>query len=893
MGLFSKKKKIYVSSVVYNLAGGPKDRVRYLPTTVNMKIISNSQASISEAVQSSLINGPGIRMRSFGRWARTTGYTNLVGQRGGVLHMGDNIDFDSIISQLPNPSGLKIAIQSAEIGDADYGYWADRWMLDNHPAEVDGDYELDYDTPTNTVTISFLDRPVVYKFQPANFDIQSQYLYVSYTYNSMDVEDPVIPGTLIYVDSADDWPSVSGWTFRETVNTPKSQVVNETVHTLVTYSDGRPDEESTVTTPSTVDYSEVDSIYRKTDFIGLIPDGSGTSSLRQIMHRIVTKTVTSNQVEDETEETLEDGTIKKTTVTTITESMQDRFAYRIDKQAILTAKWSRMYTFIYRKGDGNAVLEPMFAPSQSDGAYFPFIPMRLNKSFLSESNRPDIYAQNIKAVKKAMNTKYSKILNSIKENDSIGDVDYAYISFGVALNTKENASKKYIYKFFQGLMQNAGGSAGEYNAWRVAWNAADLTQKNWVTWKNAQSNPLNPLFGKPEPARQPYPASPVRNVVIQSPLAYDMRISWDAIAESVGAGKAWAGAKSGDIRLELGSVTDYEELLISGGLVGTRPAQRSFVTITWQDSDTTWRTIGVWNLYHDNVIYKGKAVNTSAADALSDPEESGFIIPLHEGVFKSMSLKDSTQMSMSNAYIVFNCYKVVKQKWYQTSWFKVVLVIIVIIITIVTWGSGGAAGAGLLGTAASVGAALGFVGVMAIVIGAIANALAAMLLSQIIMMGASKLFGDKVGAVIGTFAAIFAVSYGTSLANGGTMATAFTSLSSAQGLMRLTIAAGNGFAQYMNADSADIIAANEKLLENYKETSLEIAKLFDQNLGFGSAMIDPMMFVDVNDTKHTFVPEPPDTFLSRTLMCGSDIAEMTNSMLTNFVEMTTSTDLPS
>ena len=145
MGWFSAKKKVYVSSVVYNLAGGPEDRVKYLPTTIATHVVSNSNFSLSDTLQKALIDGPGMRMRRFARWARTSGYTEKIGQSTGQLSVGNSINLEEIIGQIPVDPGYEVSVQDAKIGDADYGAWADQWMLLNHPERVDDEYEIDFD----------------------------------------------------------------------------------------------------------------------------------------------------------------------------------------------------------------------------------------------------------------------------------------------------------------------------------------------------------------------------------------------------------------------------------------------------------------------------------------------------------------------------------------------------------------------------------------------------------------------------------------------------------------------------------------------------------------------------------------------------------------------------
>src|SRR5690606_22369136 len=50
------------------------------------------------------------------------------------------------------------------------------------------------------------------------------------------------------------------------------------------------------------------------------------------------------------------------------------------------------------------------------------------------------------------NQDYDDILEQINNHENVEDIDYASVVFGVSLNTKDNASKKYIYKFLQYLM---------------------------------------------------------------------------------------------------------------------------------------------------------------------------------------------------------------------------------------------------------------------------------------------------------------------------------------------------------------------------------------------------------------------------------------------------------
>lgn len=888
MGLFSKKKKIFVSSVAYNLAGDEKDRVQFLPTTVITKIVSNNNFSMADTLQSALLNGPGIRMRSFARWARETGYTDAIGQTAGRLQVGDAVDALALAPLIPHGPGETVNIQSAEVGNADYAYWSDQWMLENHPERVDADYEVDFSETLNTVYIKFADG-TQYSFNPVGFDPAAEYLYAHYSLTSVPAPDPVAPGVTVPVGSPSEFPDTTGWDLDSNTSTPGSMTLNTTVKTVVSYSDARPNEESTVVIPSTERYTAQEAVFSKVVFLGQGLTADELVSEKTYQHNMRTYAKKTTVTTTSSDETIAGGVIKTTTVTTTTESLDEQFSYRRDTQRIVDKKWSVLKVLIYQYGTGNPAYDALFTASGDSGAFLPFIPMRQDNVMISNSYMPDIYAKNKKAYKKALGSDYDKLVTSIKTNPSIGDIDYAYVVFGVSVNTKEQASLKYIYKFFQTLIQQgAGGSAG-YDAWQTAWAIADTKMRAWVDWKEAQVDPTNPLFGTAEPARIAYPRMPTRYIQVPSGIMnYNMVIGWSAMSETTFSGVGRPGAKTGDVWWTAGATVDYDELVYSAGVVGADPYSNDFASITWQDSANTYRTIAAWGLKHYNGIYRGKGVDTHIGEALRDPEVSGFIVPLNEGVFRSMSLVDATQMSQGNAYMVFNCYKVVKQKWYQTGWFKIIIVIVAIVIAVVTVGTGSPVSAGLLGTAAAVGASLGFTGLIAVIVGTVANAVAAMILTQIIMMGANAIFGEKVGAIVGAIASVVAISVGSGMASGQEFSSSFNGLISAENLTKLTLSAGGGISEFLGLSAKETLQATQELMDDYKNESKNISDLYEQNLGYGQAAIDPLV---LTDTTWAPVNESSNSFLSRTLMTGTDIANMTSELLANFTNVTLSTEL--
>lgn len=264
-----------------------------------------------------------------------------------------------------------------------------------------------------------------------------------------------------------------------------------------------------------------------------------------------------------------------------------------------------------------------------------------------------------------------------------------------------------------------------------------------------------------------------------------------------------------------------------------------------------------------------------------DDDDSGFLVPIQYDIFREMSLVDSTQLSTQCVNIIFNCYQIVKKKWYQKGWFKVFLIIAVIVITFYTGGLGGSAG-GLLGGNAAVGAALGFAGAAAVIAGAVANMVAAMIVTKLITYVSVQALGDKIGSIVAAIATIVTLQIGAGLNSGQSMASMWSNFMSPTNLLNLTNSVGNGYAGMIQADTADILKKSAEAADDFRKQSLKLQENYAEQFGYGSAVFDPMSLTEAGGG---FFTETSDAFLSRTLLTGIDIAQMSNDLITNFTEL--------
>ena len=134
---FSPTKTISVSSTVYNLAGDVNKRPNFLDTTTLGAVLSDSDQSITEQLQNAYINGPGIQLRGFSRWARDFGYDDLVGISTTPLSLTSALD-PTVLKPLlpPPPAGQSLVIQASSIGQFDRTLTIE-WLTHNRDDSTD------------------------------------------------------------------------------------------------------------------------------------------------------------------------------------------------------------------------------------------------------------------------------------------------------------------------------------------------------------------------------------------------------------------------------------------------------------------------------------------------------------------------------------------------------------------------------------------------------------------------------------------------------------------------------------------------------------------------------------------------------------------------------------
>ena len=241
---------------------------------------------------------------------------------------------------------------------------------------------------------------------------------------------------------SDPYPDTTGWTLASSVSNTVPVTLNEVTVVDVTYSDSTPPEHSSNSTSTSDSYTD---FLEQWSSITPAPPVAGVDEIATItsyLNLIETSSIELVVVVTTVDEDIGGGVIKTTITTVTTDTLVPKKAHRTDTRKDVVKSYSKPKVFIYRYQSGNPILDAMFSVGYSSGIFFPPIPFRIDNADVKDSYS-DLYAASKKAFKRATGGKYDKVRETINSNSSIGDIDYAYVVFGV-LNVKENACKVYL-----------------------------------------------------------------------------------------------------------------------------------------------------------------------------------------------------------------------------------------------------------------------------------------------------------------------------------------------------------------------------------------------------------------------------------------------------------------
>jgi hypothetical protein len=891
MGIFSSRIITYVDSVAYNMAGDLIDRPNLLKSTVSTAALMNK--SIGDQIIESLFHGPHMDQRSFFRWAQTH---FPEGELNGRIRDISPVDRDLVFDEVQAIAGGPIAIENAFIDSANITYWAERWLIENNPSAYASDWTVNYDSALGQMVISYEGGGGAAVSVP-EFNPEANYLVVYYT--------EISPGWLVgapagpFTGQQDgNKPDTTGFLLKSSSVDYSPVPLYRIVQTYLV--DNATQEETFVgseqgTLAYTVSPAEVgNEVWERWTPIG---PNVAENRYEYIWEELRITGFIGGTSYIESQETVDNGDGTSTLTVTLYPAAGQLYSFSRGSTNMYRAdNLENQKIYLYEIGTGNATFDALVQGTLTyPPEFFPAIPLRNNNLPMDHPSFASVYPKLEKAYKRSTGGDFADLLARIEDNPNVGDIDYAWFFHGVELNTTEKVGLEYIYRFLANLIPTQVTNETDlinYISWAGTY---DTSRSELDAYLTAQTNPADPLYG------QPIPEVPTRKIPARSEIRVnlknstagmprlDIRTSWLSIDEDFHPGN-YNGMETGELAwsMEPPIAVPRGDLNIAWvyvlqGLPTT--VDVPVAKLYWQYSDNGYRVLTIYGLRQEQHVYADTFVNTELATAINDPDETPFFLPLHMPTLKEMSLIKSNQLAVSNRLIIFSSFTQVKQRWYQRGIFKIIFAIgIVLVGAFIFPGAGG-----LLGANLAVGTALGFTGVSALIVGAIANAAAALLLTAIIETAATALFGEKIGAIIAVIASFVAFQYVSNYFSSGSLSLDWGEMLKIDNLMKMTDSVADVVTRLAQGEIDEITGKMEFAETNYRKKSEEIEKLTAELLGYSGAYINPLMFVQMPDSLSVNglgqTAESRETFLNRTLLTGADLAQISFDMIEKFPEL--------
>jgi hypothetical protein len=886
---------------ISSLAGDRDKRVNMLKAVMLSAIRTPTQESFAGEIVYQYANGPGLNLKRFSRWAQrpqtnadgspAPSYYEAFGWTRATFGVSNRITVALLQNYVPEIPGYALSIQESQVAYPMAQYFAMAWLADNHPevTSYGGMVVTQATNESTTFTITLPGHGPFVMPVPA-VEHSTEYLYAFYQYTQNSVLGAMVTGTPQVLPTAS-LPDLTTWS-QQSYSAPAPATTTTIVTTVVT-TPAEGDPETAVDTTY---------VYGTTVLVNSIHTWEFTltasPTLRTVRtewgHRIdsvgyVNNTESSSYVDPYT-----GSTVATTIVTTSPVAVH---TWRVDHQDTTTYYPGPAKMFIYRAGSGQPVLDDFMNTSTDAGEIVPVIPVRLLGSFLSEEHMPILYAQCKKAMKKALpQTTYDSLINKLKTGDAekLSYCINAYLEFGAAANSPNQKVRRYIYEFFRELMNNAQKPDISMQAFIYEWQQENAKRHAIYT---AQAFELLPT-------QQPYPIAPSNafrcGTHANFDNGYSIALQWLSISETTYVGLSKPTAKLNELWWEVLPTTTLTSISLAvehdientedGQIFHPRiveytqpfdletgpaaPPVEQFtiphVRLYWQVSLTEYRVLDLFGMQHLQNLYASLMVGVSLTQALAnETDEQRFIIPLHTGVLGRTPLVAGGQLGLEAGYLVF--YSVVEGKtpWYGHEHVRIIVTIIAIVVSYFTSGTTTKFWVALL------------------------EAMMLYVAIEAIAWLVERIWGKKAGIYFRLAAAVYSAIYGNPMGTTEVVgAVAVSETMSAMSILTIVSAIGNSYSQLVQLESTKLLKEASDVAAAHNVQMDKIKALYEEFGGNSMDLLDPMAAKAQSDKEEQLIlRESPETFLSRTLITGGDVAAMSHSMIGDFANMTLATNV--
>lgn len=472
----------------------------------------------------------------------------------------------------------------------------------------------------------------------------------------------------------------------------------------------------------------------------------------------------------------------------------------------------------YQVGTGTYPGLDDFASYKLSSKYYPIVPLREHNQKITDADHGELYRTGKQMLNK-IGVDYNELITAIDENPDVADIDHSYFMIAANLQSDEQMTLDYLYRYFKYLRGYSTFSKADYEFY-LQGKLSGSPDMNTLTIKDGELEmTLNYLYI--DVTQYSGNVGEVGSVTKTNTILPRQR------AES---GRRWGGQDNYMVTHVEYEVSEY--------------------MLEYQLDANTVERVVVKGLLHINNVYRNHTVETSLEDSLNE-DTNNFLIPINHELARDYGLVEETQLFQDCLIVIFQSYVVKKLKWYQTGFFQFVTVVIAVAVTLYT-------GMDLISAAVSASS------ITAAVIAVIEKVVISMVVSTTFQFVVEQI-GIEAALVMATLLAAYSITSTTNwLSTEG--------LPFAEEALMLSGALQTGIKGSYQAELEGIqdeFSALEAERDEF-EKELEAA----QGLLENDSLLNPLMFINPNETV--------EQYLYRSTHSGN-IGVLTLDMIENFV----------
>ena len=306
--------------------------------------------------------------------------------------------------------------------------------------------------------------------------------------------------------------------------------------------------------------------------------------------------------------------------------------------------------WLYKAGSGTypAIDASYQTTHAGDGSYFPFGYFRYNK-VSAAFNKDSAEYKSSKKLVNYLGMDFDQLIDGIHANPDIDQVENAMLMLAVPADTKNAMEQRYLFDYFNRLVTQVAPIS-----------AADLAVNNQLaTLMKGISLEL-----------------PLGSIVIQD-KRFKMALTYrnvfkHRVAGVIGKKGSYASGYSETMQSESGVNTATGAAVPFSTKVPCHFYQ-------FQVSETMYEEVQVYNLKSLYYVFESFIATAQGKD-------SNLLIPLDYSLTRPYHATDREVLYARSMYYVFNSRVVTRLKWYETAFFRALLVIAAIVMTVISIG---------------------------------------------------------------------------------------------------------------------------------------------------------------------------------------------------------------